>query len=297
MLVKLKFYSIPGISRSNAACAHIERYYEDFAELRQNPPDGLIVTGTQPHARFLRDEPFWPSLCRLVEWADCNGIPSIWSCLAAHAAVLEIDGIERYPLGGKLSGLFECQISPHKHHILHGLPTKWRVPHSRFYGLRKNALLSGGYTILSQSRDVGPDIFLRQGRALQLFFQGHPEYRAATLMSEYRRDVGKFLDGKSRSYPAMPVGQFSMNVASKFARIADRATRERPLDTLATFDALASETTLEDCWSQVARRIYVNWIAYVSDRRLYPASQIKFGMASPESSHVASNTVPMTNSG
>jgi len=116
-------------------------------------------------------------------------------------------------------------------------------------------------------------------------------------MSEYRRDVGKFLNGERSSYPAMPVGQHSADVASKFARIADRAIRKRSPDALAAFDAIVSETTLEDCWSREARRIYVNWLTYVSDRRNYPASQSQLGMAAPESSQVVASTITMTNAG
>jgi homoserine O-succinyltransferase len=297
MLVRLKFYSAPGIARSDAAWAHIERYYEKFADLQENPPDGIIVTGTEPRAKSVRDEPYWPSLSWLVEWADNCGIPSIWSCLAAHAAVLEMDGIERHPLGRKLSGLFECQISSHKHHILHGLPTKWRVPHSRLYGLRESALLANGYSILSQSRDIGPDIFLRQGRALQLFFQGHPEYRAATLMNEYRRDVIRFLNGERDTYPAIPVGQCDAAVASELTRIADRAKRMRSRDTLEAFDAIAAETSPEECWAREARRIYNNWLSYVSDRRVGSSSQVQFARAATEPSTFASRNVPLTQAG
>jgi homoserine O-succinyltransferase len=297
MLVRLKLYSTPGIARTDASRTHIERCYEDFVDLRENPPDGIIVTGTEPSSKSLRDEPYWPALSWLVEWVDRSGIPSIWSCLGAHAAVLEMDGIERHALGDKLFGLFECQISSHKHHIVHGLPTRWRVPHSRLYGLRESALISAGYSILSQSRDVGPDIFLRQGRALQLFFQGHPEYRATTLASEYRRDVGRFLSGVRGTYPAMPVNQYGATVASRFARIANHATRTHALDTLATFDAAAAEISFEDCWSREARRIYFNWLSYVSDRRLCTTSQLQFSTAVTEPSHLGAHYIPVTQPG
>ena len=33
-----------------------------------------------------------------------------WSCLATHAAVLHVDGVERYPLVEKRFGVFDCRV-------------------------------------------------------------------------------------------------------------------------------------------------------------------------------------------
>src|SRR5271156_4099080 len=97
-LVKLQFFSLPGIKRSAEVRSHIARYYDDSLELEPNPPAGLIVTGAEPQAATLQGEPYWDALAHLIEWADEWAIPGIWSCLAAHAAVLQMDGIEREPL-------------------------------------------------------------------------------------------------------------------------------------------------------------------------------------------------------
>lgn len=287
MVVELKLFSAPGIQRSAAARAHIARYYEDFGDLQADPPDGIIVTGTEPIAKSLREEPYWPSLAWLVDWADDCAVPSIWSCLAAHAAVLQLDGIERHPLGPKLSGLFECRISAHRHHLLQGLPNRWQVPHSRLYGLRENALLAGGYSILSRSRTVGPDIFLRHGRALQLFFQGHPEYRASTLLGEYRRDVTRYLNGSRDVYPDMPRGYFSPVAAAAFAKLAAQARKQRNPSILADFDNLSSEQSLHDHWFSEARRIYANWLCYARDMRTRRGGQLMFRKSVAKAAHAA----------
>jgi homoserine O-succinyltransferase len=286
MLVRLKLYATPGIVRSEAARTHIARYYEDFSELETNPPDGIIVTGTEPRARALPDEPFWPALSWLIDWVDDHAIPGIWSCLGAHAAVLQLDGVQRQALGGKISGLFECRVSAHKHHILHGLPTVWRVPHSRHYGLRENSLMAAGYTILSRSRDVGADIFLRQGHALQLFFQGHPEYGAATLLSEYRRDVARFLNGERNTYPVLPRGYCGATAAARFAHFAAQARGARTLDALPALDALMADVVPQHGWSTAARRIYINWLCYVSEIRARRHTRRRTAMPAELAAHV-----------
>ena len=62
--------------------------YRDIAELWDTPLDGLIVTATEPPAPRLQDEPYWPALTQLVDWARENTASTVWSCLAAHAALL-----------------------------------------------------------------------------------------------------------------------------------------------------------------------------------------------------------------
>ena len=39
--------------------------------------------------------------------------------------------------------------------------------------------------------DGGVDTFIKQDAGLFIFFQGHPEYEAQTLMGEYRRDISR----------------------------------------------------------------------------------------------------------
>jgi homoserine O-succinyltransferase len=108
-------------------------------------------------------------------------------------------------------------------------------------------------------------MFLRHGRALQLFFQGHPEYRATTLLGEYRRDVARYLNGARAQYPDMPRGYFSPLATAGFARLATEARKQRDASIMTAFDNLASEQSIQDRWFGEARRIYINWLSYVRD--------------------------------
>src|SRR5579862_9380020 len=106
--VRLRYFSLPDVPRSAAGQAYVAEHHEPIETLWGGTFDGLIVTGNAPRAVRLADEPYWPALAKLVDWADAHTISTVWSCLAAHAAVLRLDGIERRPLAGKLSGVFEC---------------------------------------------------------------------------------------------------------------------------------------------------------------------------------------------
>jgi homoserine O-succinyltransferase/O-acetyltransferase len=267
-LLRLQFFSLPGIKRSAVAAAHVARYYEDFAELQRNPPDGIIVTGTEPRAATLQEEPYWPTMAWLVDWAEEFSIPGIWSCLAAHAAVLRLSNIKREAFGNKLLGVFECKINDASHWLLQGLPERWQVPHSRFYGLSEAALVSHGYSILSRSAETGPDIFVKRTHGLQLFFQGHPEYAQSSLLGEYRRDIARFLSGERSTYPDMPRNYFDPSTVSALESFRERVHRLKSAEMLAEFDALAAGTSPENCWFDEADVIYANWLSYLADCKL-----------------------------
>src|SRR6202034_2514072 len=137
--VRLKLYAIPDMPRGDRAREDIAKRYRDISELWDSRLDGLIVTGTEPRAANLKDEPYWGTLSKVVDWARGNSASTIWSCLAAHAAVLHADGVERQRLAEKTSGVFECDIvAPDRLTKIAGRPL--HVPHSRYNDLPELAL-------------------------------------------------------------------------------------------------------------------------------------------------------------
>ncbi len=160
----------------------------------------LIVTGAEPRTAVLSDELYWRSLARLVDWAEEHTVSTIWSCLAAHAAVLHLDGISRERYAAKLHGVFSCErIGDHQ--LLAGMPSSWGTPHSRLNTLDPDTLRAAGYDLVSISADAGADAFLKQLGSLFVFLQGHPEYDPGALLGEYRRDVGRYLAGTFEHLP------------------------------------------------------------------------------------------------
>src|SRR5215831_13484502 len=93
--IRLKFYALPTVVRSEWCRAYISQSYFGLDDLCNGMLDGVIVTGAEPHAAQLPDEPYWADFMRVVEWAKTGASSTIWSCLAVHAAVLLIDGIAR----------------------------------------------------------------------------------------------------------------------------------------------------------------------------------------------------------
>jgi homoserine O-succinyltransferase/O-acetyltransferase len=233
--LQVKFFTCPEIPRGERPAGDSDCPYANLAELYDTRLDALIVTGTEPQATALPDEPIWGSLTKLVDWAEDQAIPTIWSCLAAHAAVLHLDGMARSPLPEKLSGLFECNVVAKDHKLMAGLPPRWLTPHSRYNGISTEALIASGYEVLSASAEASVDIFLKDGAAPFVFFQGHPEYDGDTLLREYKRDVRRFFARERDEYPGhrrtillktrRPSSTASAGMHCEIAAIRDCSTR------------------------------------------------------------------------
>jgi len=284
--VRLTLYALPQVPRTDWGRSWLTNRYSDIDELWDRSLDAVIVTGTEPRAPALADEPYWPALTRLMDWAEANTRSSVWSCLAAHAAVAHIDGIDRQALREKCSGVLDCaKVADHP--LMKDTPVRPRVPHSRCNGLPEDALVAAGYTILTRSREAGVDAFVKQRKSLFVLFQGHPEYETDTLLREYRRDIGRFLRVERESYPAMPQGYFDAAAIDALTRFRAQALARRREATLADFPTSAVEATLTNGWRSSAVRLYQNWLAHLSAQQARAAKPPSHADRRPERRRVA----------
>ena len=265
-LVRLVLYCIPEVPRGEEARRGMASRYREVGELWDARLDGLIVTGTEPKSENLKDEPYWDALAQLIDWARTQTTSTIWSCLAAHAAVLQSDGIERRAYAEKLSGVFICAPAD-AHPLTKQLPQPMRVPHSRCNDLPESELKAAGYRILTRSVDAGVDMFARQERSFHLFLQGHPEYEAATLLREYRRDIGRYLRGEREHYPNAPQGYFGEQATAALEAFRKSALTDRRGELLAGFPMSWLESVLIDDWHFPAVALYERWHDYLKGRK------------------------------
>ncbi len=266
MPVQLSLFALPGVPRSEEGKRRIDGLYCSTDTLGEAAVDALIVTGAEPLCPNLKDEPYWNGFARLVDWAEENTYSAIWSCLAAHAAVLHTDGIPRQRLSEKLFGVFESETVA-EHYLTSGLPGRHWMPHSRWNGIAEEALTARGYRILTRAEDAGVDTFIRKGQSQFVFFQGHPEYEAATLLREYRRDIRRFLRRETEAYPAAPRAYFDENCAALLAGMKRKAHLNREEEALADFPSGALASTLSNSWRSSAVSVYRNWLSYLSAQK------------------------------
>ena len=266
IVVRLSLYALPEVPRTVPGRRHIGSYYSSVESMWDRHLDGIIMTGTEPRASNLADEPYWASMTRVFDWAEHNTHSAIWSCLAAHAAVLHCDGIARRRLSEKRFGVFECtRISNHP--LTAGIQSRLVMPHSRWNDLRERDLTACGYSVLTRSEDAGVDAFVKQGKSLSVYFQGHPEYEANSLQLEHSRDVGRYLRREIGTYPPMPHGYFDQDNADALTAVRDRAVCHPREELLSDLQAALAGRNLANPWRPAAARVYGNWLKYLCSQK------------------------------
>jgi homoserine O-succinyltransferase len=260
--VRLSLYSLPNVPRNESGARHIRTFYSDAEKLYTKKLDGLIVTGREPLTPDLRSEPYWQSFTQIVDWAKDNTYSTVWSCLAAHATVLYMDGIRRIRSNHKHSGVYTCeQLSDHS--LTNGAPLSFRLPHSRWNGIPEDQLNSCGYSVLTRAQEAGVDLFFKQHKSLFVFLQGHPEYESDTLLLEYRRDIGRYFRGDTNTYPLIPRNYLDLETVTSLTALQHLAAREPREELLAAILAALGRSRIEDTWRSTAICLYRNWLRYI----------------------------------
>jgi homoserine O-succinyltransferase len=257
--LKVKFLSLPNLERGDFARAQMRDRYESAELLAQTHLDGLIVTGAEPRTAKLEEERYWDGLVRVVDWSEAEHIPTIWSCLAAHAAVQRVSGVTRKRLPAKHSGVFSLRIAG-GHRLSLDAPAEATAPHD----LDVHQLEDAGYEIIAQSPDVGVDTFVRRGSAFTIFFQGHPEYDAGALGREYLRDVSRFLRGHQTAHPVEPEGYFDSETVSVLRALSARAQSALGTRPLRRYASAVGSRAPRAPWRPWALHIYGAWLHHLS---------------------------------
>ena len=271
--IRFHCFALPTVARSKQAKAHIDKEYVDLAELHRLQIDGLIVTGAEPLAPTLQEEPYWREFTDLIDWARSNTRSAIWSCLAAHAALQHLDGIERKRLPQKCSGVYDCAKTANDW-LTTDLPPSIKVSHSRLNEVRESDLVAGGYQILTRSEQAGSDIFARDFGSRFIFFQGHPEYDALSLQREYMRDIARYLSGERKDYPAIPASYFDAPTEEVLADFEQRARAHRKVELAAELPGLTLRGGVPA--GGAATTIFRNWLDFLGqDARVLPPEAVR----------------------
>lgn len=267
LLVRLHFYSMEATPRSEWGRDYVRRYYRGIDDLLNRSLDGVIVTGAEPRAARLTEEPYWTSFAEIADWAGENTVSSVFSCLAVHGAVLHVDGVARHKLPTKCFGVF-AQTKTGHHPLMQDVPRTFRIPHARWNEVQEEDLSNCGYSVLTWSAEAGVDCFVKQQKkSLFVHFQGHPEYETRTLLGEYRRDMGRFLRGENEVCPTIPKGYLDEAAEEMLIAFRQKALSDRRPELFADFPADQAAKDLSNVWHQPAKRIYRNWLLYMVSQR------------------------------
>ena len=253
-------FGIDGIPRSDEGRQYLRQHYQDCAAIERTALDALIITGANVTRPDLESEPFWQDLAHTLQHAERRQLPVVCSCLAAHASARIFHGIERRHLPRKRWGIFTHAVRAPEHPLTAGLPPRFEMPHSRFNDIPEDALRDHGVEVLITAAEAGVQM-AAEANGRRIYFQGHPEYEAVSLLKEYKREVMRFLAGEREDYPPLPDRTFSertAGLADGFRQaVLSQARRE---DLMEAFPEAALAEDMRQPWQDAARQLYRNWL-------------------------------------
>ena len=227
--VDIVFLAVKNHVSKNTSANHLNRFYENFENVKDQKFDGFIITGAPVEQMPFEEVDYWEELVEIMEWTKTHVTSTIHLCWGAQAALYYHYGINKVQLDKKLFGIFEHKVMNRKIPLVRGFDDVFYAPHSRHTDVPIEKIRADErLMILAESEKAGAYLIMAQnGR--QIFVMGHPEYDRVTLDQEYKRDLSKGLpiDIPKNYYP-------------------DDNPDNRPLLT----------------WRAQANNLYTNWLNY-----------------------------------
>jgi len=180
---------VPDSYRSTTApLAHMAAFYRPWSLIRDEPFDGLVVTGAPVETLPFEDVTYWSDLCGIFDWARGRDMCSLYICWAAQAALYHFHRVPKHRLPEKMFGVFRHRVMRTDARLLRGFGETFPVPVSRHTEVRAADLpAQAGLTVLAAAADAGLCL-VEDRRRRAVFMFNHLEYDAETLAQEFRRD-------------------------------------------------------------------------------------------------------------
>ncbi len=270
-------FTIEGLERGLKMQAHIEKYYDTFAQIKHDGLDALIISGANVTHANLELESFWKPLTEVFEWAKNNVTSTLCSCLATHALIQYSHGIKRTPLASKRWGVFSHKVINRTfplHPLIAESNSRFDVPHSRFNDVSAADMSLHGIKVLVKSEEAGVHLAVSKDGFRVVYFQGHPEYDDISLLKEYKREVISFFQYLRTDYPPFPKHYFPQAVRQLFNHYQQQVVFARQQQqSMPQFPEAEVLEYIDNTWRDTAKAVFNNWLGKVyqitnQDRRL-----------------------------
>lgn len=265
--VVLTRHTMDGVPRGERVRARIAAEYRPLEDVMSDPPDLLVVTGSNPIEARIEDEPYWSDLSRLLKWGSETVPAMVLSCLSAHAGLAVFDGLERTTLPRKCTGVFAQDTDP-THPLTNGFAAPVVLPHSRLNAVPVEAVVAAGYAVALQSREVGWSVVTKTvGRSEVVLVQAHPEYDPSSLVREYLRDIRRYTGHERDELPCLPCDCVAGPDWDRLRRLHERVVggeRNPALVAAFPFDEVGSRAPWP--WRRAAEHLYANLLATIPKR-------------------------------
>lgn len=263
-----QFYVYPftfaEIKRGVGAREHIKKYYWDLKKLQTAGLDALIISGANPVQDDLTDEVFWQPLTELLSWAKDNVCSVLCSCLASHAVVQQLWNFKRYKLSQKRWGVYSHRLSDAHHPLTAGINTRFDAPHSHLNAVDADQYKQAGLHALTSSEQAEIYLGTSADGLRFVLFQGHPEYDAISLLKEYRREVGRFINQERADYPPPPQNYFHKEILQIAKEYQGRIeTIGGGIKSAPEFPEAEMAELIDNTWADTGKAMINNWLGLI----------------------------------
>ena len=191
--VDVTFMKVRTHTSKNTSVSHLNKFYQNFEELKEQKFDGLIITGAPVEQMDFEEVDYWEELTDIMDWSVKNVTSTIFLCWGAQAGLYHFFGLPKVQLDEKLFGLYWHRVANRKIPLVRGFDDVFLAPHSRHTDVPMAQIrMCKDLTVLAESDEAGLLLAMaHEGK--QIFVMGHPEYDRITLDTEYKRDLAKGL--------------------------------------------------------------------------------------------------------
>lgn len=108
--VEISFMKIKSHTSKNTPIEHMQTFYTDFEQMRNEKYDGMIITGAPVEQMDFEEVTYWEEITEIFDWARTHVTSTLYICWAAQAGLYHHYGVPKYPLDQKMFGIFEHRV-------------------------------------------------------------------------------------------------------------------------------------------------------------------------------------------
>ena len=257
-------FTLDVLPRSESSREHIDKYYDNFEQIKQQGLDALIITGANVIGPDLSKEVFWESLIEVADWAHQNVTSTLCSCLATHAVLDFRYGQKRVQQRAKKWGVFRHQVVDISHPLVDDINSVFDVPHSRWNSVFPEQFLAAGLKVLVTGDDGCVHLATSPDGFRSIFFQGHPEYDTVSLLKEYKREVNLYIAGEIADYAPLPENyfcEFNAAVCREYQGRVDKSLAQQ--SPVPEFPEHLLLKNLQNTWQDTASAVIGTWLGLI----------------------------------
>ena len=94
---------------THVSAAHLESFYKNFDEVKNNRYDGMIITGAPVETMDFEQVDYWQELCEIMDFSETNVYSTLHVCWGAQAGLYYHYGVHKQLLCADLT---RCSMRP-----------------------------------------------------------------------------------------------------------------------------------------------------------------------------------------